>query len=268
MSSVLKKFRNGDKVLPIEAVCKKYKIKRNDLFELIKNEVISYFQLISEKGSKFLFLQSDLDNENEIFMEYRKRNLMYNRNVVSSKSGELLKVIINESAFNIPQREKAFLNRYLVERNTLDSIGVEFGLTKERSRQIFEMGCSILLKEVRKQRENEDYKKKYEEINAKYKELLSTVGRNELPVLSVDESEIAIERDRLANIFSKKLVDEDLSVRFLNICYNYFYTIGDLVRNGKNITKKRGCGKKTFAEAENLLNKYGLRFGMKIPQVV
>ena len=208
----------------------------------------------SSKGSKFLFLQSDLEKENEIFVEYKKANTIHNRKNVNNKSSELLKVIINESNFNIPQREKAFLNRYLIENNTLDAIGIEFGLTRERARQIFEIGCNILIREIKRQKENEDYKEKYNEINAKYKELINSVGGSTVT-----------DKDKMLRKFSKKLRDEDASIRLLNVCMAHdINTIGDLVRRGRVLVSVRGSGKKTIAEAERLLEKHGLKFGMEV----
>ena len=70
--------------------------------------------------------------------------------------------------------------------------------------------------------------------------------------------------------FNKLVVDEDISVRTLNVLRSCLFehavrvsklTIIQLSFIKKNrLIKERGCGRKTILELETILGKYGLKF--------
>ena len=70
----------------------------------------------------------------------------------------------------------------------------------------------------------------------------------------------------MRQLLKKKLVDLDLSVRALN-CLKAadVYTLGDLVQYKQDdLLKFRNFGKKSLEEIRNLLENYGLEFGMDV----
>ncbi len=81
-----------------------------------------------------------------------------------------------------------------------------------------------------------------------------------------ETQEIDEEFLRVRQLLKKRLVDIDLSVRALN-CLKAanVHTLGDLVTYKKDdLLKFRNFGKKSLAEIEQLLENYGLDFGMDV----
>ncbi len=81
-----------------------------------------------------------------------------------------------------------------------------------------------------------------------------------------EADEIDEEYLRVRQLLKKRLVDIDLSVRALN-CLKAanVHTLGDLVTYKKeDLLKFRNFGKKSLAEIEQLLENYGLEFGMDV----
>ena len=168
----------------------------------------------------------------------------------------------------------------------MSDIAQERKSTRERIRQLAE-------KAIRKSCELKKFAEMVKTIEDKDNEI-STL-KNELAVVkrlvykkAASEVEVTLNEDEkrvmsmdkyeLNKLLSKKLSNEDLSVRALNCLYCFknvkgehmpIKTVGDLCR----VTKKeyliqRNAGKKTMTEIENFLNSLGLSWDIDIDKIL
>ena len=198
---------------------------------------------------------------------------------------------------SLNEREGAILQARLMGE-TLDSIGDEFGLTRERVRQITE-------KAIRKSRDITEISRRLSEVDAlkadnealrqtvlQLKKALKRREDEERQEAERNEEErlqAFIKNDKICKLLSSKLVDYPLSVRVLNCLksgdvrenydpqtrqwYRHTYvapceTIGDLCRMNKtDFLKLRNAGKKSLNELDEFLERLGLSFGMDVDKI-
>ena len=85
----------------------------------------------------------------------------------------------------------------------------------------------------------------------------------------IEEAEAEKKEDKLQKILSMPITEIELSVRSTNcIKAADIQTLGDLVRkNESEMLQFRNFGKKSLEEIKNILTRYNLRLGMKLPPV-
>jgi len=83
----------------------------------------------------------------------------------------------------------------------------------------------------------------------------------------IEEAEAEKKEDKLQKILSMPITEIELSVRSTNcIKAADIQTLGDLVRkNESEMLQFRNFGKKSLEEIKNILTRYNLRLGMKLP---
>ncbi|MCX6350166.1 MAG: DNA-directed RNA polymerase subunit alpha [Candidatus Aureabacteria bacterium] len=83
----------------------------------------------------------------------------------------------------------------------------------------------------------------------------------------IEEAEAEKKEDKLQKILSMPITEIELSVRSTNcIKAAEIQTLGDLVRkNESEMLQFRNFGKKSLEEIKNILTRYNLRLGMKLP---
>jgi DNA-directed RNA polymerase subunit alpha len=83
----------------------------------------------------------------------------------------------------------------------------------------------------------------------------------------IEEAEAEKKEDKLQKILSMPITEIELSVRSTNcIKAADIQTLGDLVRkNESDMLQFRNFGKKSLEEIKNILTRYNLRLGMKLP---
>src|SRR3954463_14382402 len=64
---LIKDFRNGG-AMTVKEVCEQYKITPHALMEMVKWQLVSCYRLNSSKGSKVLFLKTEIEKEQELFL--------------------------------------------------------------------------------------------------------------------------------------------------------------------------------------------------------
>lgn len=178
-----------------------------------------------------------------------------------------LEILEDAMANCLTERENKVLQMRYEWRMPLEEVGKEFGVTKERIRQIeakairklsfqYRKGTILCVskEELRKaQNEAERYKKKAERLQAELDKIRNIAHEQREQIEEVNKN-----RDLLA-----ELIDVlDLSVRSYHCCIRAgIYTIGDLC--GKTYTQMKGVrnmGKKSLQEIENKMHEYGLAF--------
>lgn len=206
---------------------------------------------------------------NEDFMTFNNKN----QNVTFLKS-------FVDFAFGvelIDERQCKVL-KMMIDGDSLEEVANYYNLTRERIRQIFEKAC-------RKIRRVECIKGKLDSIHALKLELLDTkrllnAAVEKLSLHEQVEHSLSEEHEReelikefersdeLVNILNTSIIDL-VSNRALN-CLKFVgvETLGDLVQlKETEMLRYRNFGKKSLNELKELLEKYGLSFGMNIKEI-
>lgn len=186
------------------------------------------------------------------------------------------------------ERERNVLKEYL-DGSEFEAIGDEYGITRERTRQIIE-------KSMRKLGSLEPYGdvlNRCNETEAENLMMRSLLKKQEAELAELrDKLNIKVEQDKhktaeekamaelseqdkeILGILNTRLVDMNLTVRSLN-CLKAadLETFGDLVKCNKiDLLKQRNFGKKSLGELDDLLdtmsNVHGVRFyfGMNVDE--
>lgn len=200
-------------------------------------------------------------------------------------------IFLMECYGSLTSREGEILRKRL-EGESLEEIANQYGLIRERVRQIVE-------KAIRKSKDLYEIKEKFDTIQ-KYeadiaglkvtiKDLREKLKiQDEIERVAEEKSleekrKMLIEKDKLCKLFSKKLVDCDISVRALNCLKSggmggYFgrnengldsiETVGELCKHTKlDILKLRNMGKKTLMELDDFLKDNDLTWGMDVDNI-
>ena len=178
-----------------------------------------------------------------------------------------LEILEDTMANCLTERENKVLQMRYEWRMPLEEVGKEFGVTKERIRQIeakairklrfqYRKGSILCVSkaELRKaQNEAERYKEKAERLQAELDKI-----RNIAP-----EQREQIEEVKKNSGLRTELIDVlDLSVRSYHCCIRAgIYTLGDLCgKTYTEMTKVRNLGKNSMQEIESKMHEYGLTF--------
>jgi hypothetical protein len=155
---------------------------------------------------------------------------------------------------------------------TMDFIGTELGLTRERVRQIFTSALNKILRVSSNfgsiQLENIKIKKENIRLQNEIEFLKNQINyENEIQKIVIDDNIEASYLNTLVNKFSLVIRDDwsfnyDLSVRARNcIMFSEIETIGDLVNfSRKKLMMTRNLGLKSIEEFDDLLKELGLKF--------
>lgn len=171
-------------------------------------------------------------------------------------------------------REGEMLSK-LLEGEDMMEICNHYGLNRERVRQIIETAIRKS-SDVTSIADIVSENKKLSEQNAALQAEVAAL-RSKLQIVEADvPAEEKKELDRLRVVLAKKIIDCPISVRAINILKAYrvgsefknIETLGDLCRINKlDYLKQRNAGKKSLTELENLLESYGLEFGMDVDNI-
>ena len=205
----------------------------------------------------------------------RYRNLCVEASIRSDFFVSVLDMLVISG--DLTQRESAILAKRLMG-TTLEEIGYEFGLQRERIRQIVE-------KAIRKSHELTEFKAKVDEMS----DLRNTIAaqkavivdlRSRLKLQEEDERlakakddeerrRIIMENDELCKKLNTKLIYCGLSVRALNCLRSVdVETVGDLIKCRKtDLLKCRNFGKKSMIELDEFVESMGFSFGTDVDSI-
>lgn len=157
------------------------------------------------------------------------------------------------------------------EKRTLNEIGSEQGLTRERVRQIREKVLRIIRNELSEKKHlihstaryerlenqyaeiNERYKQYYEETEQKIFKLDIEVAKLKDFSKEIDESLEKCEYSRCIYFLIKPVLEVDFSIRILNCLYRDYKYILDVVDDWDNLMYIRNFGKKSLRAIEDIL---------------
>lgn len=144
----------------------------------------------------------------------------------------------------------------LIEVGDISAVAANYGLSSTRIAQI---ACKVVRKIRNAERYGEliDKITKLEEENKNLKNQLLLAGEK-VEIEKVEEKSV---------ILSKNIVDLPFTVRAINVMeMAEIQTVGDMISLKKSeLLRFRNMGKKTLRELEEFADKYGLEFGMKVP---
>ena len=238
---LLKRFKTSE-VLTIEEVSEKYEVSPTVVVKMIKESRLPFYQLSNTKGSKYLFFESEL-NENEmeitLFCGIRK-NLFKFFDIVEVLMKSLLE---NEK---IKEVEMEIFRLYYCTDLDTDKIAEKVDLTSTRILQIINKNNKLTLNYIRSlisyKKQNEDYKKKYEELK-----------KDGFKILKVPKE---FKITKIPYPLKTKINELGLSVRTKNCLKNKkietVFDLFDFMKDNK-IDYISKAGKKTKLEIENFI---------------
>ncbi|MBK5284315.1 MAG: hypothetical protein JJE25_02845 [Bacteroidia bacterium] len=257
LKKLLDLFRNSE-VLTMQEVCHHYNIPQHNLQLMIKDKVIPYFKLVAAKGSKYLFIKSELNKENRILLVWSKKR---GRESIEHIANDILTFLVEESGLD--ERYVVMYRMYHLDLLTIEEIAAKQKLSVNRVNTIlrschFRIGRGIIENMKQCKIENSFEKKYYElvreheEVNRRLRYLESSEPTKELKrKMSVPSA-----------ILSKRIYDLDLSIRALNtLRYHDIVTVSDILSVSKaTLRKTTNTGDKTIQEIENVLKKLGIEY--------
>ena len=185
--------------------------------------------------------------------------------------------VVNKALNELSQRERDVIFRRFgvrgFQKSTLKAIGVEFGLSQERIRQIelkalrksrhpSRLGWKIFFHSQLRQRVD-DLSKIDSELRRELEKLFKRLSQLESDVKS--EEYIAIHYDfNTRKILASSIDEYEFSVRARNCLINEgVKTIRDIVvQTEQQIRATKNMGQGTFTEIRDFLSAHGLNFGM------
>lgn len=260
LKEIIQEFRNGG-IMDLHDVCKEFDIKRSSVLHMVNQRILPNFKLASGKGSKQLFLRSEIEKENELIFIYSKK---IERNKLYDFAMKILTILEEEKA--ITSMEVRIFDMFYLKQKNYEEISREYVksiLTPSRIRQIISRlnrRIPLIFKNYILNRYNFlDYQQKYFELKAKcdHMEKIIAEGEYELKNTSV--------KDSLTQLLDKKIMDLDLSVRAFNVLINCdIKTVRHLVKYSEvELLSMRGFGKKVITEIKQELSEKELTLGMK-----
>ena len=166
--------------------------------------------------------------------------------------------IANEMPNYISERQHEAMKLYFVERKSAEYIGLKFGLTCARVRQIIEKGCSCAQGRLEGQKDNLKYL-----IENTYK----TIPQQKAEIQTLEEKllRFGILAENLSKItntqkgIDKSLEDLPLSVRAYNCLKSAkINTLKQLAAcTEKDLLRFRNFGKSSIREVREIIGEYG-----------
>jgi predicted DNA-binding transcriptional regulator AlpA len=226
------------------------------------------------KGSKFLFKKSEILVWNEKYTNPVRDYAFFDRLFFTKGLQSALKQTLYHSTLeNYLNKQQIEVLRLVWDGDfTMDFIGTELGLTRERVRQIFTIALNKILRVSSNFGSVELENIKLKKENTRLQNELNLIKRqidytNSINNASIEENVEVSYLNTLVEKFSIVIkydndVSSYLSVRALNIVGGHdMETIGDLVSFGKKrIRGLRNLGKKTIQEFDEVLHNLGLKF--------
>lgn len=229
-------------------VQKAYNIRLSQLNYLVKHDLIPSYKLVSSKGSKRLFLKSEIEKENLI-------KIIRTHRADAGRLGRIMsKVMFYFAETKILEvRDYEIFKMYYAQRLTMGQIAEKFNITAERVRQ-------ILCRTARKitdvmdeyQKQISALEKKHIEMCVKYAQLKASIEEEEAEKKALEQ----ITDESL----KRKLHEMNISVRLQNVFdQNKIKYAADLLQFTHKIDffRFRNVGKKTLIEIERLYQSLG-----------
>lgn len=224
-------------------------------------------------------LEEDTGELEEKLKEMRKVKYLFGNGIPEFFFLDIFNCILSVAGDELlSEREKNILNLFLSGK-TASEIGELYYLTSSRIMQIARKSVNRMATMKSWPKVHEDYKRLCEE-----NENLTILLDNQQKRIKDLETKLGYHRNmdsgvsaipgytkmELAKVLSRKLVDENLSVRCMN-CLKFadIITVRDLIMKDKSyLLKLRWFGKKCLVELEDFLDSLHLSFGMDFNSII
>ena len=219
----------------------RHPISSSKLDHLIRNNIISSFRNKSERGAKVFIFEDEVFN----IVKSNINNYSY-YNMMDLQLESFMAI----SGKVLEGMDLTVMNHIMVERKTYEEVASQYGLSRERIRQLFNRA--------------DRRSKRYVSNLLDYNELKDSINnltkdKNELEKqISKLKKDYDVEDDN--HYLSLSIHDADLSIRCINALHAAdVETLGDIARLTKNdLCKFRNFGRKSLTEIDELLEEYNL----------
>lgn len=234
---------------------KEYGIGKSIIQRLAKNNVISSFSNLRNKGSKIFIFKDEALN---IF------RLDYSTNEFFVNSNKALELYLLHVKNTLTNREYEIIYDVLINKISTNTLAEKYDLTQTRVRQIFDRANRRLKNSYRISLDYEVQKEEYE--NLKYEIKVLKEKRMILSKSKIFQDKKIIENLPKYSILKKQIWDIDMSVRLLNALRNLdIETLeGVVIRDRSYFEGCRNLGVKSLKELDNVLAENKLQYGMDI----
>jgi len=228
----------------------KHNLEQGYVYRLVKQNIISSFTNNPKRGAKVFVFEEEALN-------IIGKSISYTA-LCGLKTGSL-RLIIPFFEKMYRGMEYQVILKMLVQKQPIEDVADEYGLTKPRIRQIYNKALKRTERYIRNLQEFDDVQKKLTEKSLELENLKFFISNTQKD-FNVEDEDI-----KKISILNNKLRDYDLSVRALTcLYYGDVHTVGELVRlDRKDLLRFRNFGKKTLKELDDLVDSLGLEFGMK-----
>jgi hypothetical protein len=251
LANVIEKFRNGGS-LTLKEVSQQYHIALSELISLVNVQKIPFYRLVSQKGSKMLFLRSDLENENVL-------NLFIYKGINTVKFVKLILKLFDEIE-GISDRDKKVLTLYFVEGKTVGEIAKKYKNENSTMSAQIKAASKRLLHNFRYVNSRAKIAGIIEEKNLELETQVYDLKKQLDYVLDqLDRANPGSISHEKINFLTIPIMDLDLSVRTYN-CLRAadIDNISDLLGYPcRDLLKFRNFGKKSLDEIRDLVKKHG-----------
>jgi hypothetical protein len=238
-------------VLTIDELSKRCGVSKRRLTDLSRDGVISSYRLSNKnkKGSKFLFFESDIREEQCLIISFQKK-CNYPR------LGDLLHGIMSKQLC-LTEKESELIRLRYFNFMSMEDIASQYNTSYEMVGFIINGGLKKLLNSARYNfsylNEQEDYRKKYIALSRQYNDVCV-----KLKSFMSDEDALKLQSESLKSA-NPILAELNLSVRALNLLKAAeIKTLTDLLTyKKKDLMKYRNYGKTTLSELEKMVESYG-----------
>jgi predicted DNA-binding protein YlxM (UPF0122 family) len=252
LKEIMKQFREST-VLDMKEVCSQYKIPQSHLMYMIRDRMIPYFKLADAKGSKYLFLKSDLDKENRIFLFYSKKS----RRDTFVEIGDGILTFLHDEG-SVTTREHAIYKMYYLDLLTIEEIAGLQQLKVSKVQEIIRRSHYRLFRWLVRGLAHYNKQKTFEQM---YYEQVRENGNLKKQIESLMPKEEPPPQPS-PEILSTRIYDLDFSVRALNVlrCLD-ITTVRELVNYPKEkLLETRNAGTKTMKDIEKVLKDLGIKY--------
>lgn len=234
----------------------------NKVGYLCRKGVLPHYRFNNVTASCYLFLESEV----RACMQYKMKRIASAYELSASRTKfvqKLIKALLDKST-EIDANKLGVVTDVLVHGKTLEKIGKQKNLTKERIRQILASGIKELEKSVHLYQPNvlHEMRDRIAELENEIKFLKQQNQLEEVKTENEQSEADYIKQQSSLPPIHANITDTDVSIRSLNVLKRLEVTTPaqlSLIKRSY-IVKMRNAGNKTLAELDELLEKNGLKW--------
>lgn len=259
-----------------------------DIVMVDKQSIIQYFDTLSELGmmeNKVSSLKETL-KEQQLSLEQKisdvsRANYLFDNGLPKYLLESIFRCVLEVAGENLLcERERSMLHKLVLCKYPVSDLAEEYGLSSSRIMQIFHRAVS----KISSMQSWPTFHREYKRLQHDNRNLSVLVDNQQSYIKQLeaqlnikkelgDDSEspiVGYSKKQLAEVLSRRLVNENLSIRTLN-CLKWVdvETVNQLIRMKEiDLLRLRNFGKKSLREIKNFLSSIGLSLGMNLSDLV